>query len=162
MLKSRVGPAPQRQEGGYPKSPCPLLARREYIRHLFFGQETTFRDRPLLYYGAIAANRVRSKVVAADPPQTPPSERGGFRKPPFLRGVWGDPTTGKTHERSTGFDHTPSHPTYNYILYSPFLSFILSCCTSPLSILHFKSIHQSLKLYLAQHVIKISLSHIIS
>ncbi|MGK7900821.1 MAG: glycosyltransferase family 39 protein [Hormoscilla sp.] len=49
---------------------------------------------------------VRSKVVAADPPQTPPCKRGGFRKPPFLRGVWGDPTTGKIHERSTGFDHT--------------------------------------------------------
>ena len=60
--------------------------------------------------------RVRSFVVAADPPQTPPCKRGGFWKPPasfppFRRGVrgdgvWGDPTTGKAHERSTGFDHT--------------------------------------------------------
>ncbi|MGK7902970.1 MAG: 2-succinylbenzoate--CoA ligase [Hormoscilla sp.] len=51
-------------------------------------------------------NWVRSKVVAADPPQTPPCKRGGFRKPPFLRGVWGDPTTGNALELSTGFDHT--------------------------------------------------------
>ena len=50
----------------------------------------------------------RPKVVAADPPQTPPSERGGFRKPPFLRGVWGDPATGVSHGISTGFDHTRS------------------------------------------------------
>ena len=58
------------------------------------------------WYHPTQRRGVASKVVAADPPQTPPSERGGFQKPPFLRGVWGDRTTGKAHERSTGFDHT--------------------------------------------------------
>jgi len=56
---------------------------------------------------SITQKGVWSKVVGSDPPQTPPSKRGGFRKPPFLRGVWGDPATGKALELSTGFDHTP-------------------------------------------------------
>ncbi|MGK7905580.1 MAG: AAA family ATPase [Hormoscilla sp.] len=37
-------------------------------------------------------------TVAGIPPK-PPLAKGGASKPPFLRGVWGDPTTG------TGFDH---------------------------------------------------------
>ncbi|MGK7901791.1 MAG: hypothetical protein AB4352_10320 [Hormoscilla sp.] len=45
--------------------------------------------------GYISSGGVWSKVVVKDPPQTPPSRKGGLRKPPFLRGVWGDPATGR-------------------------------------------------------------------
>ncbi|MGK7900793.1 MAG: ATP-binding protein [Hormoscilla sp.] len=56
----------------------------------------------------VAPKGVWSQVVVAGSPPTPPVAIGGLRQPPFSRGVWGDPTTGRAApERSTGFDHTP-------------------------------------------------------